>query len=489
MFKNLPKYKDLLTKAINRKQTPKKLKELLKVVQQLLHKKLKTLPSKVELEKLLTDLESLGDLSQYEEFLSRVWLFTGQAFECKNKKIVEHELERALGTTETENIYIHFFYHLINWFRESDTSLTKNFKLWRDIISYATTKINKQTLKLLDVPDINFCKDELNSMKEQLRSSDKLLKIVSNCIALSSLKVHQSLVDFTHMLVYTSNMQAHMREICALLGQECNILIVVGDGTVDMGSLIHLLEFPVKLILIAESVVVNDSKYTFNTLNDRIGFVQLNEKSRNKLLSVPVHFQGHDVLFKELISSDHNPHEILHPDVIVQLKDKLKLGDSLMGEIDYYEPLSLQRGDEVETILPHTTTDMPVIELEQQTTQKMETLEQDLDNETCVFRNVQSVMEVPHRLVLISAGPGTGKSTLITHVALHTKEAQPATWVISVDLNSFSQDLNELPTNLKISHVKDFLLKVSGITTAFEPLFRNKLESMENVCVLFDGFF
>jgi predicted ATP-dependent serine protease len=87
-------------------------------------------------------------------------------------------------------------------------------------------------------------------------------------------------------------------------------------------------------------------------------------------------------------------------------------------------------------------------------------------------------MEVPYHLVLISSGPGTGKSTLITHVAVHIKQADPATWVISVKLKDCSKELVKLLTNLEISHVKNFLLEVPGIKATFKPLFRKKLESM-----------
>jgi hypothetical protein len=55
-----------------------------------------------------------------------------------------------------------------------------------------------------------------------------------------------------------------------------------------------------------------------------------------------------------------------------------------------------------------------------------------------------------------------------------------------VNLN-FSKEVNKLPAKLEISHVQDFLLEVSGIEAAVKPLFRKKLESMENVCVLFDA--
>jgi hypothetical protein len=485
MFENLPRYKELLTAALD-KQTCEEEKELLEAVQQLLNNSAKTLPIKDELKKLLEDLESLGDLSEYKKFLSRFWLFTGQASEDNMKKFIQYEITKALGT---ENMYRHFYDKIEKWFQKLKTApfLKKTSKLWQDIISNCTGNINKQTLTQIHMPDVRFCDDEVRSIKAKLLSSDRLLCIVSSSTALSCMKVHQSLVDVRHMLVNSSTMSAHKGEVLALLDQGCNILVVVCDDSVDMTCLTgHLLESSVKKwILVAENVVLNESEYTFSILNDQVGFMHLDTASRNQLLSVIVQFQGHSVPFREVISSEQNLQDTLHGDAIIQLKDKVILGKPLMDDIDYYEPLNLQRADYIQEILPGQTTVVPVTALQEQTLEKMEILRQDPDDD--LFENIDSIKEVPCRLVLISSEPGTGKSTLLTHVAVHTKQSEPATWVISVKLKDCSKALVKLPTNPEISHVENFLLEVSGIKAAFKPLFRKRLESMENVCVLFDG--
>jgi hypothetical protein len=70
------------------------------------------------------------------------------------------------------------------------------------------------------------------------------------------------------------------------------MLVTVWDDSVDMNNLTsHLHESPFKkLIIVAETVVLNKSKYTFSTLIDQIGFMQLDIASQVQLLSVIVQF-------------------------------------------------------------------------------------------------------------------------------------------------------------------------------------------------------
>ncbi|XP_069704093.1 uncharacterized protein [Periplaneta americana] len=109
-------------------------------------------------------------------------------------------------------------------------------------------------------------------------------------------------------------------------------------------------------------------------------------------------------------------------------------------------------------------------------------------DETSVFKNVNSVMEIPHQFVILSAEPGMGKSTLIDHMASKTKEASPTTWVISLNLNKLSAALNNLPDNIKMPDAISFLLENCKITEYFKPLFRQKLEAMDDVCIFLDAY-
>jgi hypothetical protein len=127
MFENLPRYKELLTLALDKKLTNEEEKQLLEAVQQLLNNSARTLPSKDELKKLLEDLESLGDLSKCKKFLSCFWLFTGQASEDSMQEIIKQEITMAVGT---ETLYRDFFYNIEKWFMVSNTVLTKTSKLW-----------------------------------------------------------------------------------------------------------------------------------------------------------------------------------------------------------------------------------------------------------------------------------------------------------------------------------------------------------------------
>jgi hypothetical protein len=216
------------------------------------------------------------------------------------------------------------------------------------------------------------------------------------------MKVHQNLKNVRHMLVNSSTMWAQQGKVLALWGQGCDIL-VIWDDSVDMDSLTgHLLESPIKkLIIVAETVVLNKSKYTFSILDDQVRFMQLDRVSQEQLLSVTVQFQGYDVPLGKVIGDEQNLQDMLHGDAIVQLKDKMKLGNSLMGETDYYEPLSFQCADYIwKTILPWTATVVPVTAPPEQTAENMEMLQQNSDDKVYVFENGDSVIKSP---ILLSA--------------------------------------------------------------------------------------
>jgi hypothetical protein len=60
-----------------------------------------TLPGIIELNKFLKELQELGDLSHYKEFLSRFWFLTGQATEQELEEQIKQQIGLACGTSET----------------------------------------------------------------------------------------------------------------------------------------------------------------------------------------------------------------------------------------------------------------------------------------------------------------------------------------------------------------------------------------------------
>lgn len=245
-----------------------------------------------------------------------------------------------------------------------------------------------------------------------------------------------------------------------------------------------LQKYPQKrLVLVGGTVALDKLQQKYTTFHDHIVLGQLDEATQTRVLATRVNFQGYDTSLGEVTGSNHC---LVPASVITQLlRDGVVLGDPLAGDISYYIPRTLYHTVHAnEQVLPHGMTDLPVTFAVSGLSSPE--LQQLLSPQK--YENVDSVTDIPQRVVLVSAEPGMGKSALLTHLALGTKKAKPHMWVVRLNLNDFTQQLEELPSNLQLHHTIEFLLEASAISAQWKTLFRCKLSIMENVCVLFDGY-
>jgi ankyrin repeat protein len=489
------------------------------------------------------------DLSDFKNFLSQLLFFTGQAAQSDLDDLIGQEIECLYGTRA---VYSKFLIWVQYWWQNSNYYLTNQIPFWKDIFQACVDNISEEKHKEIEVFGIRFKEDKLDVIRRHLILNQMLHVIpegAGDCAKLSCLKVHQSLSTQCHILVDGKTLQSRWSEVLAQWGRFCDFLVVVEADSMDIDTLIDvLLKCPSKrLVVIAGTVTWDKLQPKYATFHDHIAVRQLDEVSQNKVLAAEVSFQGCAVPLRDVIGSNHN---LVPADVIIQiLTQKLVLGEALTSDIQYYIPRNLQHTVQVkEQILFHRAVDSAVIfavsgmsypELQQlmpsdrqiymshnhdlyKNKCKIEAISTEDEflklSESCQtvhwlhrernvfiwkksygdtsivlkyltqFEHIDSVMDVPYCVTLVSAEPGMGKSTLLTHLALGTKKAHPAMWVVRVNLIDFTQHLEKLPENLELRDVIEFLLKVSGITEKWKTLFSWKLETMNNICVLFDGY-
>jgi hypothetical protein len=102
---------------------------------------------------------------------------------------------------------------------------------------------------------------------------------------------------------------------------------------------------------------------------------------------------------------------------------------------------------------------------------------------------ISQITQIPDKLVIISAEPGMGKSTLLTKLANNTKNTFPTEWIIRINLNNCTWDLEALDNHIDEVKAIEFLLRAAHIESNFEKAFFNYI--MENqwcVMMLIDGF-
>ncbi|PSN34298.1 hypothetical protein C0J52_25668 [Blattella germanica] len=106
-----------------------------------------------------------------------------------------------------------------------------------------------------------------------------------------------------------------------------------------------------------------------------------------------------------------------------------------------------------------------------------------------------NVNEINDRVVLISAEPGMGKSTLLSHLALETKRTDPSLWIFRINLNDYSNFLceNKAFVDGDVECAVEFLISAAGLNKSQHSdlekgLLKHFLLRLERAIVLLDGF-
>jgi hypothetical protein len=105
--------------------------------------------------------------------------------------------------------------------------------------------------------------------------------------------------------------------------------------------------------------------------------------------------------------------------------------------------------------------------------------------------NEEAIWDLGERTVLVVAEPGMGKSSTTTQVAWNTKLADPTSWVVRINWNDHTRELQDVnPKN--IDSLVEFLCSVSfpksKYTEIEKILLKEALQNRGNVTVLMDGF-
>jgi len=93
----------------------------------------------------------------------------------------------------------------------------------------------------------------------------------------------------------------------------------------------------------------------------------------------------------------------------------------------------------------------------------------------------------------VVAEPGMGKSSTTTQVAWHTKERDPASWVVHINWNDHTRKLQEINAErFNFNSLVEFLCSAafpeSKYTDIKRILLKQALKKRGNITVLMDGF-
>ncbi|XP_069701578.1 uncharacterized protein [Periplaneta americana] len=115
----------------------------------------------------------------------------------------------------------------------------------------------------------------------------------------------------------------------------------------------------------------------------------------------------------------------------------------------------------------------------------MDIICRNLKNSVSVCKDVKSLTDISHRVAIVSAESGMGKSTFLSHLAQATEKISPPVNIFVLDLTQHHEKLSEFQKEL---NVVDFLVETVGVTPEEKDTLKCKLEKMEDVCVVVDGY-
>ncbi|XP_069680419.1 uncharacterized protein [Periplaneta americana] len=349
-FQSLPKCKDLLAHAVNDDHFESE-QELLGYVKKLLDNNAKTLPDKEQLKDLLKQLDSLGDLSDHEEFLSRLWFFTSQASEKQLNALVSKEIEILFGTSTPFKVFLE---KVQDWWRNSNIFLTENIHFWQKMVESCVNDISNSMIQTLSKLEIEF-KD--NELMDKLSSTGTVVHVVNDgtygANILSFLKVYQSLGKSNILLADDNTLQNRLSEALAMW-KWCKALVIQNsslnrDNVVK--QIIDILQrdpYGKCLVIIGDSAdkvwkLCEQIKYL--TYDDSFKMTQLDERSQNRIGECEIDFQGYLIRLSSLVSVNVLC-DIATADDVVQLltgDTKLEVGQKLMEQDKCYISRTLLR--------------------------------------------------------------------------------------------------------------------------------------------------
>ncbi|KAJ8879699.1 hypothetical protein PR048_020307 [Dryococelus australis] len=109
------------------------------------------------------------------------------------------------------------------------------------------------------------------------------------------------------------------------------------------------------------------------------------------------------------------------------------------------------------------------------------------------YISVTNVWDIPDRIVVFSGDSGMGKSSLLSQIAVNSKEERPETCIILIDLSECESDLKNLDLKITPDKACEFIVRNSmsfegSCQSSFKYFFEYILRHTERAVLLVDGF-
>ncbi|CAB3252293.1 unnamed protein product, partial [Arctia plantaginis] len=397
------------------------------------------------------------------EFLNKLIIYETQSNHWKVEEILKEKIQEHLVTDLRDyvmncsnkgvSVFLHYHDEIRKWWMSPTTGtyLNKTTNLYEQaicnmqaepLISDLQTTFYISRAKYFK---ISFTK---NAMKfTELPELPSKLFVTTDTVALTTVKVVQCLKSYFLINKF------------AVLDVE----FVLNMPIADFDRLNEEIRMTERVLIIMWHKTQNYGESDYNRLStfalateDKQSVVIINSELREIIKKF---FRARDVFFHdtETLSNIESQKEILKQAKVVFQGQKVTL-DKILDD----ESVSFVRGVILDTVIRNETINIgePLSNVQYEKDKdfyvdrsvrrrdKTDYIDDNassnhkyIANET-VF-NVNTYFDIPSDVVLLTAAPGMGKSTLLTHVSLNTMKHDDKIWIVRVDLRDYSNEFNE----------------------------------------------
>ncbi|KAJ9597223.1 hypothetical protein L9F63_011897 [Diploptera punctata] len=441
--------------------------------------------------------EKLADLPKLKQFLNKFVIMYNQASGKELNCLISKEINKFVDLTEEEKeLAFNKFHNLIyDWWKEVDKPIyLTNEQNADNPLKQTSDHINDMRIASLmkerrcevDKFGLSFCDNALSALKEVI-TNNKITLILSpiHSMNITYAKLHQLLnhnggygvlkfEDFTIQNRYIWNSDKYKFLVMQFLKSNEQL-----DINTVFSNLSQLLEHSdkTKIVFIMDDNNIED----INLFNKRfrndseifhdtpVTSNDLSPETEECLLRKIILFQGHELELNEI--GIRNFHWLDEQSLLLLQKDRPEIGAKPPEPVKCY----IDR-----TLKCHKYLDLNYA-------RKLKRIHS-------VTWKPESILDGEDRVVVVTSESGMGKSTLLTHLFRITKELHPNVWVIRININDFTQMLDEFKkTDLKGTDVLKLLKRAAAgnsrneISYLEECLLKHTFSVTGNLVILVDG--
>ncbi|KAJ8726140.1 hypothetical protein PYW07_000838 [Mythimna separata] len=409
------------------------------------------------------------DCSKFEkniarDFLKKLLFYSNQADENGLELILKSEIEcyqRGFPNhfkAKTDAIFAKYHDDIQNWWKQPNQAmfLTREPDLFQNAINNIIrdplmSSLNITYMSKIKQCNYTFSEEAVNSLNLQNRLSSTLIIMTENNV-LTVLKVLQHFENNEHLILdieYIINLPESDRN--ALYTELTNInedkvLIFMfkliqnsrnENENIDIAKAIHKMKTKNKTIVITNEVSVKILKKYFPeadiTYDEKTGLIDMSHESQKSIL------ENTTVLFQD---------KTVPLNVIINDESIANVTGTILNKIINEETIKVGK----------LTVNRNYDEIKHLYVDRRVTFTR---YDHSVF--VQTLYDLTDDVVLVTAEPGMGKSTLLSNLSLRTKEVHPETWIVRINLLEYSKQFSqwkEAKTAINILETLKFMCQV-----------------------------